>query len=273
MTSLVWRVLLFAPMGLLMAVFLGTVVGLLQSSMGAGGFALYLELLRDEGIQTVLVRTVILSCITTLACIVLGYPLALFLARSRNRNLWIILVISPWLVSIVVRTFGWMVLLGSRGMINTTLQAIGVIEQPIRILFTQTAVVIGLTHVFLPFMVIAILSSLLQLDRRLEEASRILGATQWQTFRNVTLPLSIPGLVGGCSLVLLMATGAIVTPLLLGGLRDRMLGTQIYTEVFQVFNFQRASALAIILLVVALALVTPLRIFESRLRRRLGAAS
>ncbi|WP_164094628.1 ABC transporter permease, partial [Serratia marcescens] len=87
------------------------------------------------------------------------------------------------LVSIVVRTFGWMVLLGSRGLINTTLQAIGVIEPPIRILFTQTAVVIGLTHVFLPFMVIAMLSSLLQMDRRLEEASRILGASQWQTFR------------------------------------------------------------------------------------------
>ncbi|MFX9042790.1 ABC transporter permease subunit, partial [Acinetobacter baumannii] len=80
-----------------------------------------------------------------------------------------------------------------------------------------------------------------------EEASRILGATYWQTFRTVTLPLSIPGLMGGASLVLLMATGAIVTPLLLGGLRDRMLGTQIYSEIFQVYNFQRASALAVIL--------------------------
>lgn len=273
MKSSVWRALLFAPMGLLMAAFVTTVFGLMQSSVAGDGLALYARLLMDPGIQTVLMRTIILSCITTLACVVLAYPLALFLARSRNRNLWIILVISPWLVSIVVRTFGWMVLLGSRGLVNTTLQAIGVIDQPIRILFTQTAVVIGLTHVFLPFVVIAILSSLLQMDRRLEEASRILGATQWQTFRNVTLPLSVPGVVAGSSLVLLMATGAIVTPLLLGGLRDRMLGTQIYTEVFQIFNFQRASALAIILLVVALLLVTPLRIFERRLRRKLGAAA
>ncbi|TDR90219.1 ABC transporter permease [Enterovirga rhinocerotis] len=265
------RALLFAPMGLLLAAFLMTVVGLVHSS-AARGLAVYVELLGDPGIRTVLVRTVIIATITTAACAVLGYPLALFLSRSRNRNLWLILVISPWLVSIVVRTFGWMVLLGSRGLVNTTLQAVGATPSPIRILFTPTAVVLGLTHVFLPFMVIAILSSLLQLDRRLEEASRILGATRWQTFRAVTLPLSVPGLIGGCSLVLLMATGAIVTPLLLGGLRDRMLGTQIYTEVFQVFNFERASAMAVILLATALILVIPLRLVEGRMRRRLGAA-
>lgn len=259
-------------MGLLLIVFAASIAELVYSSF-ARGASLYIDLLRDSGIQSVLVRTIVISAITTFVCAVLGYPLALFLARSRNRNLWLILVISPWLVSIVVRTFGWMVLLGSRGVVNTTLHAMGLIGPPLRILFTPTSVIIGLTHVFLPFMVIAILSSLLQTDRRLEEASRILGATRWQTFRSVTLPLSVPGLIGGCSLVLLMSTGAIVTPLLLGGLRDRMLGTQIYTEIFQVFNFQRAAALALILLVVALALVTPLRVVEGRLRKRLGEAS
>lgn len=259
-------------MGFLLLIFAASIAGLVYSSF-ARGASLYIDLLRDSGIQSVLVRTIVISAITTFVCAVLGYPLALFLARSRNRNLWLILVISPWLVSIVVRTFGWMVLLGSRGVVNTALHATGIIGPPLRILFTPTAVVIGLVHVFLPFMVIAILSSLLQTDRRLEEASRILGATRWQTFRSVTLPLSVPGLIGGCSLVLLMATGAIVTPLLLGGLRDRMLGTQIYTEIFQVFNFQRAAALALILLVVALALVTPLRFVEGRLRKRLGEAS
>ncbi len=260
-------------MGILLLVFAVAIAGLIHSSFAGRGASLYLDLLRDDGIRTVLIRTIVISAVTTIICAVLGYPLALFLARSRNRNLWLILVISPWLVSIVVRTFGWMVILGSRGVVNTTLQAIGAIGSPMRILFTPTAVTLGLVHVFLPFMVIAILSSLLQMDRRLEEASRILGATRWQTFRSVTLPLSVPGLMGGCSLILLMATGAIVTPLLLGGLRDRMLGTQIYTEIFQVFNFQRASALAVILLIVALAMVTPLRFAEGRIRRRLGAAS
>lgn len=270
MTRAIWRAVLFLPMGVLLAAFFATIVSLFQSSLSAG-FSLYLDLAADRSVQVVLTRTVVVAVVTTVVCAVLGYPLALFLARSRNRNLWLILVISPWLVSIVVRTFGWMVLLGSRGLVNTTLQALGLIEFPMRILYTPTALVLGLTHVFLPFMVIAIMSSLLQMDRRLEEASRILGATYWQTFRTVTLPLSIPGLMGGASLVLLMATGAIVTPLLLGGLRDRMLGTQIYSEIFQVYNFQRASALAVILLIVALVLVAPLRLVEARVRRRLGA--
>lgn len=261
--------ILFAPMGALLLVFVIAVVGLVWSSFGGHGWALYRDLLMEPGIRSVLWRTIWIALATTAASALLGYPLALFLARSRHRNLWLILVISPWLVSLVVRTFGWMVLLGSRGLVNTTLRDIGLIGAPLRILFTPTAVIIGLTHVFLPFMVIAILSSLLQMDRRLEEAGRILGGTRWQIFCRVTLPLSIPGLIGGCSLVLLMASGAIVTPLLLGGLRDRMLGTQIYSEIFQIYNFERAVAMSLILLLTALVLVAPLRWLESRLRVRL----
>lgn len=265
------RLILFLPMALLLLAFFVSMLGLVWTSFARGGLALYMNLLSDPIILSVLWRTVWVAAVTTLCCAVLGYPLALFLARSRRRNLWLILVISPWLVSIVVRTFGWMVLLGNRGVLNNALRDIGLIDYPIRLLFTPTAVVVGLTHVFLPFMVIAILSALLQQDRRLEEASQILGGTRWQTFRRVTLPLSLPGVIGGCSLVLLMASGAIVTPLLLGGLRDRMLGTQIYTEMFQIFDFSRATAMAVILLVTALVLVTPLQAIEGRLRRRLGA--
>ena len=261
------RLALLAPMATLIAAFAVAIGGLVWSSATKGGVALYADLLSDPIVLRVLWRTVWIAAATTLFCVLLGYPLALFLARSKHRNLWLILVISPWLVSIVVRTFGWMVLLGNRGVVNTTLRDLGLIDVPIRMLFTPTAVLIGLTHVFLPFVVIAILSSLLQQDRRLEEASRILGGTRWQTFRRVTLPLSMPGVIGGASLVLLMAMGAIVTPLLLGGLRDRMLGTQIYTEVFQVFNFERATAMALILLVSALVLVAPLRLLEARIRR------
>lgn len=261
------RLALFAPMGALIAAFAVAIGGLVWTSFTKGGVGLYAELLTDPITLRVLWRTVWISAATTCLCVLLGYPLALFLARSKHRNLWLILVISPWLVSIVVRTFGWMVLLGNRGVVNVTLRDLGLIDAPIRMLFTPTAVLIGLTHVFLPFVVIAILSSLLQQDRRLEEASRILGGTRWQTFRRVTLPLSMPGVIGGASLVLLMATGAIVTPLLLGGLRDRMLGTQIYTEIFQVFNFERATAMAVILLAMALVLVAPLRLLEAHVRR------
>lgn len=266
------RLVLLAPMGVLLAAFFVAVIGLVWTSVTRGGALLYAELLADPIVLRVLWRTVWIAVATTLFCVLLGYPLALFLARSQRRNLWLILVISPWLVSIVVRTFGWMVLLGNRGVVNTALRDLGLIDVPIRVLFTPTAVLIGLSHVFLPFMVIAILSSLLQQDRRLEEVSRILGATRSQTFRRVTLPLSLPGVIGGSSLVLLMTTGAIVTPLLLGGLRDRMLGTQIYSEIFQIFNFERATAMAVMLLVVALLLVAPLRMLEARVRRTQDAA-
>ena len=269
--SPVARLGLFAPMGVLLVIFAVSVIGLLWTSLTHGGLDLYGGLLGDTVILGVLWRTVWVAAITTAACSVLGYPLALFLARSRRRNLWMILVISPWLVSLVVRTFGWMVLLGNRGVLNVWMIDAGLIARPVRLLFTSTAVIIGLTHVFLPFMVIAILAALLQQERQLEEASRILGGTRWQTFWRVTLPLSLPGLVGGASIVLLLSMGAIVTPLLLGGLRDRMLGTQIYTEIFQVYDFDRATAMAVILLAAAMLLVAPLQMLEARLRRRQAA--
>ncbi|QTI82113.1 ABC transporter permease (plasmid) [Roseomonas marmotae] len=255
-------------MALLVIAFAASIAALLWSSLAADGMTLIVAQLADPMMQRILWRTVWIAVATTLLCLLLGYPLALFLARSPRRDLWLMLVISPWLVSIVVRTFGWMVLLGNRGVLNEALRNLGLIDMPIRILFTPTAVLIGLTHVLLPFMVIALLSSLLRQDIRLEEAARVLGATGWQSFRRVTLPLSLPGVLGGCSLVLLISTGAIVTPLLLGGLRDRMLGTQIYTEIFQIFDFARASAMATILLVVSLLLVMPLQMWEGRLRRR-----
>ncbi len=186
------RLALFAPMSLILAIFAVSVVALLWSSFTHGGLPLYGALLADPGVLSVLWRTVWIAVLTTAICALLGYPLALFLASSRQRNLWLILVISPWMVSIVVRTFGWMVILGNRGLINVVLRALDLTRLPVRMLFTPGAVVVGLVHVFIPFMVIAILSALLQQDRQLEEASRILGATRWQTFRRVTWPLSLP---------------------------------------------------------------------------------
>jgi putative spermidine/putrescine transport system permease protein len=266
------RALLAVPMGLLVLVFLVSIAGLLWSSLTHGGLPLYGRLLADPVIVSVLWRTIWIAVVTTAICAVLGFPVALFLARARHRNLLLILLISPWMVSLVVRSFGWLVVLGNRGLLNTALRGWGVISAPIRLLFTPTAVIIGLAHVFLPFMVIAILSSLLQQDRQLEEAGRILGATRWQTFCRVTFPLSLTGVTSGASLVLLMSSGAIITPLFLGGLRDRMLGTQIYTEVFQVYNFDRATAMSVLLLVVSLVLVAPLRLLEARIRAAQGAS-
>lgn len=229
---------------------------------------LYREFLLEPVYLNVLIRTVWVAVVTTVLCVLLGYPVAFLLARSRHRDLLLILVISPWLVSVVVRTFGWMILLGNRGVINMTLRDLGLISTPFRMMHNPTGVIIGLVHVFIPLMVICVLSLLVQADRRLEEAATSLGASPVQTFMRVIWPLSLPGVYLGASLTLLTCAGAIVTPLLLGGLRDRMLGTQIYQEVFLVFNFPRAAALAIILLVTSFLLVLPLHLHEARLRSK-----
>lgn len=265
------RLVLAAPTALLVLCFLLALAGVVGSSFLAKGgglsMALYGELLQSTVIRTVIIRTIWVSATVTLLCVAFAYPLALFIARSRHRNLMLVVVISPWLTSIVVRTFGWMVLLGNRGALNAALISLGLADGPVRILFTPTAVVIGLVHVFLPFMVISILSVLQQQDRRLTEAGMSLGAGPIETFARVTLPLSMPGVLAGCSIVYLLCSGAIVTPLLLGGVRDRMIGTQIFQEVFELYDYQRAAAMAVILLVTSLAVVIPMQLVEARVRR------
>jgi len=206
-----------------------------------------------------------------LICVVLGYPLACFIAAARRRNLLLVLVISPCLTSVIVRTFGWVVILGNRGVLNETLRSLHVIRLPLRILFTTGGTILGLVHVLLPFMVISVLAVLVRLDRALPEAGMSLGAGPVGTFLRITLPLSLPGILSGCSLVYLLACGAIVTPILLGGLRDTMLGTEIFQQIFTQFNFRSSAALGVVLLLTSLAVVIPMQWIEARLRRLAGA--
>jgi putative spermidine/putrescine transport system permease protein len=267
------RRLLAIPMLLMIAIFLYGFVRIgFESFTPKGEFtlALYTEFLSEPVYVRVLVRTIWVAVVTTCLCLLLGYPVAMLLARSRHRDLLLILLISPWLVSVVVRTFGWMILLGNRGVINLALKDLGMIDTPIKMMFNATGVIIGLVHVLVPLMVICVLSVLIQAEKQLEEAATSLGASPVQTFARVIWPLSLPGVYLGASLTLLTSTGAIVTPLLLGGLRDGMLGTQIYQEIFSMFNFPRAAALAIILLVISFLLVLPLLAHESRMRRKRG---
>ncbi len=265
------RGLLLLPKALLVLGFLASVGGIVISTFNAGkdgwSLALYAQVLGSPVTQDVILRTVLTAAATTVVCLLLGYPLALFLAGTRHRNLLLILVISPLLTSIIVRTFGWIVILGNRGVLNKGAISLGLIDAPIRILFTPLGTVIGLVHVLLPFMIISILATLSQLDRRLTEAGMSLGAGPLETFGRVTLPLSLPGVLSGCSLVYLIASGAIITPLLLGGLRDRMLGTQIFQEIFALYNFRRAAAMAVILLVSSLVVIIPMQLAEARVRR------
>jgi len=265
---------LLIPPGILLVLFLVGVGYLMIESVrvnegwGVGNFLNFFE--RADYVQ-ILIRTMVIAVAVTIVCVLLGYPIAWMIARHQgNRNLLMMLVITPWLVSVVVRTYGWVVILGPRGTINSFLQALGWVDSPLRLIFNTTGVVIGLVHVFVPFMIISILAVLLYQDRALEEASQTLGASPLKTFVSVTLPISLPGVLSGCVLVYLLATGAIVTPLLLGGVRDGMLATQIYQDVFSVFDYPKASSMAIVLLLTAFILVIPLQQYEKRVARRVS---
>ena len=270
--------LLMLPLAAALGLFLFSLGALVWSSFaGADGVPkldLYARFFSRRDYVDVLVRTLWVAGLTTLVSLAIGYPVAWAVARHKGRRDWLlVLIILPWLVSVVVRTYGWIVILGNRGLLNAFLGWLGVVDTPLKLMFNTTGIVIGLVHVFCPFMILAILAVFLHLERSLEEASMSLGAGPWQTFRKVVWPLSLPGVISGTMIVYLMATGAIVTPLLLGGLRDRMLGTQIYQEMFQVFDFPRAATMAVILTATALAVVLPLGMLERRVSRNLKGAS
>ncbi|WP_339772492.1 ABC transporter permease [uncultured Pseudosulfitobacter sp.] len=271
--------LLLAPSAFLIGVFLIGLVRLIASSVLIDGqidLHHYVDIMNRPDYVAMLGRTLRTAALTTFFCLLLGYPTAYYVARYQgNRNILLLLIIFPWLVSIVVRSYGWVVILGPRGLVNGFLMWTGMADRPFKLMYNDFGVVMGLVHVLLPFMIIAILSVLMQISRTLEEASMSLGGRPVYSFRTVLLPLSLPGILTGVTLVYLMSTGAIVTPLLLGGLGDTMIGTEIFQEVMHFFDYPKAAALATVLLVTAMAVVLPLQFLERWLSKRLtdGAPS
>jgi len=164
-------------------------------------------------------RTLRLGLITTAVCVVLGYPLSYRLARARPRwqAVGLFLLIIPLMVSAVIRIFGWIVILGRKGLVNQALVALGL--EPVKLLYSETAVVIGLVNIFVPFMVLPIMASIERISPSLEEAAQNLGADWYRMFRRVILPLSLPGLISGCLLVYSLSISAFVTPALMGNPR------------------------------------------------------
>ena len=271
--------LLLAPSAVLIGIFLIGLVRLIASSVLIDGqidLHHYVDIMNRPDYVAMLGRTLRTAALTTFFCLLLGYPTAYYVARYQgNRNILLLLIIFPWLVSIVVRSYGWVVILGPRGLVNGFLMWTGMADRPFKLMYNDFGVVMGLVHVLLPFMIIAILSVLMQISRNLEEASMSLGGRPVYSFRTVLLPLSLPGILTGVTLVYLMSTGAIVTPLLLGGLGDTMIGTEIFQEVMHFFDYPKAAALATVLLVTAMAVVLPLQFLERWLSKRLtdGAPS
>ena len=204
----------------------------------------------------VLQTTLKISVQTTLLCLLLGYPLAYALsaASERARNLLIIAVVLPYFTSILVRSYAWLVLLGRHGILNEGMIGLGIIDHPIKMIYNTTGVIIGMTHIMLPIMVLALYSVMRGIDMNLVKVSDSLGASRAQTFLWVYFPLSLPGVGAGCLLVFIFSVGFYVTPALLGGLRDTMLAMLIATQIQELLKWGFAGALSLILLVVTLTL-------------------
>jgi putative spermidine/putrescine transport system permease protein len=214
-------------------------------------FARLGEMLGDPYDLGIIGRTLGLGLITTVTCITLGFPIAYLLARSTSRwaGLWLALAIFPLLLSNVVRSFGWLVILGSNGVIGQIITGLGLAERAPQLLYTELAVVLGLTQLFLPLAIVACYSAVAQVDPALDDAARGLGAGRTRTLWSVVVPLSLPGVVVAATLVFAGAITAYTTPYLLGGSRQRMLATQLYTYSSVTIDWAAASATALIMTV------------------------
>lgn len=217
----------------------------------------YGRALGTEVYRNVFLKSLRYGVIVTLMCLFIGYPLAYFVARvtERYRSLLFIMLIIPFWTTIVVRTFAWKIMLGTNGIVNFSLRDFGLIDLPIKFLYTENAVLVGLTHVFLPFMVLPVYAVIEKIDLALEEAAMDLGAGRLRTFLRVTLPLSLPGLSTGCMLVFILTIGSFLTPDILGGPGELMISNIIRDEFYVTFNWPFGGALASIFLVITLALI------------------
>jgi putative spermidine/putrescine transport system permease protein len=236
-----------------------------------GGFTArhYVRLVTDSYYLEIIGRTLALGLTVTCSTLIIGYPLAFFLARtsSRWRNWLTILVVFPLMLNLVVRTFGWIALLAQNGLVNQALQALGLVESPVKLIFNFAGLLIGLTHIFLPFMVLVLIGAIQNIPRDVEDAARVLGASWGSAFLRVTLPLSAPGILSGSILVFVLTISALVTPRLLGGPTYQVMSTLIYDEFLSRLNWPAGSAQSLLLTVMVLALVY----LSGRLARRTGA--
>ena len=234
---------------------------LVLSVSGASGLTLehFSRFLSDPFYLNILWRTVRLSLIITVICAVLGFPYAYIMARVSPRlRMWMVVaVILPLMTSVVVRTFGWMVLLSRNGLISQWARDLGWAERNFQIRHSEAAIVIGMVQVLLPFMALSILGVITRIDTRLEEASRTMGASFLGTLRTVVLPLSMPGIVAGSLLVFTLSASSFITPSLMGGARIQVLAGLVYKSVTQTLEWPFAAAQAVILFVGVLMVLIP----------------
>ena len=234
----------------------------LRTAVGSEQVGFYLdnwkEVLSDPFYRDILLQTLKIAAISTVACILMGYVPAYFIAyaNTRHRGFLLLLLMLPFWISYIIRTMSWINILGTSGAVNAVLLWLGIVDKPVEMLYNQTSVVLGLVQFLLPFMILNIYVSLEGIDRNLAEAAKSLGCTGWQAFREVTLPLSLPGLAAGSLLCFVLGAGTYITPMILGGPRDAMFANLVYEAIVTQLNWPLGSALSLVLLIVLGGLVT-----------------
>lgn len=232
-------------------------------------FGKYLFLFEDNLYFAAYVGALKVAAVSTAFCLLIGFPIALFIARKKpeSRILWLALVMLPFWTSMLLRVYAWIGILQNNGIINTALLSLGVIDEPLVLLQTDFAVYLGIVYSYLPFMVLPLYATLEKLDGSLLEASADLGARPTMSFLTITLPLALPGVVAGCVMVFVPAVGEFMIPALMGGPDTLMIGRVLWDEFFSNRDWPMASAVAVVMLIV---LVIPVMLLRSRGRDSLG---
>jgi putative spermidine/putrescine transport system permease protein len=245
---------------LLSVLFLYPIVRIIYTSVlidGVPSLDHYRRIFEVDAYLRVLRTTLTIAFQVTVVCLLLGYPLAYFLASvpTRWQRVLIILVLVPFWTSFLVRTYAWMVLLQRRGIVNQWLMDLGITSEPIQMMYNRMGVLVGMVHVMLPFMVLPLFAVMIGIDRNLIRAAQNLGASPFQAFRRVFFPLSLPGVAAGSILVFILSIGFYITPALMGGRRDTMIAQLIESQVREQLNWEFATALGAFLLIVTVLIV------------------
>lgn len=247
------------PLGLAMLVAFNIPVVLMLGwafTSPQGAFAPWTDLIERTVYLRVLGNTFRIALICTVACAVLGYPLAYWLCclQGRARMIGLALVVLPFWVSILVRTYAWIVVLGNNGVVNRSLVELGVVTEPLGLIYNELGVVIGTTNVLLPFLVLPLFATMVGIDRRLLQAAAGLGARPGTVFWKVFFPLTLPGLAAGCILVFILTLGFFITPAILGGGRVSMIANMIDILINRMPRWELAAALSTVLLLATFVL-------------------
>lgn len=266
--------ILFIPCVVLLSYFmiyplLGTIIPTFTNTSG-GLFSAYLDFFKDEYMMGIFFRTLKISLLSSIICMLIGVPVAYYISRTSKklRGLFIALTVFPILTNSVVRSFAWMSILGKNGVINNLLMKFNLITEPLSLLYTEGAIIIGTVYIFLPLMIISLVGVMENVENDLLEAAESLGANKIKAFFKVIFPLSLPGLIVGTVLVFTGSLTAYTTPQLLGGNKNTVLATLIYQKTMALGDWQGAAVVATIMIVVTLIVVKGINFLASRLDKR-----